>query len=238
MAFVIQSYRKICMLKDLISLIYPQVCVTCSEDLYTGEKFICSECRYNLPRTQYHLFLNNPVAKNFWGRTPIEAATAYYFFNKGLKVQDLIHQVKYRGKKELGIYLGNMFGAELKSSPFFEKINLVIPVPLHKDKLHKRGYNQSHLIAEGIAEALSAQCIPDAVTRKLATETQTRKTRFKRWENVEEKFEVLNWQQLENNRILLVDDVITTGSTLEACARAILQIPGTKVSVAALACTQ
>ncbi len=226
------------MIKDLISLIYPQVCVICPEDLYEGEKFICSECRYHLPRTGFHNLSDNPVAKNFWGRIPVEAATSFFFFNKGLKVQELIHQVKYRGNKELGIYLGNMFGAELKTSPFSEKIDIVIPVPLHEQKQKRRGFNQSFFIAKGIAEALSANCSEEMVKRSVATDTQTKKSRLKRWENVEDKFEIVNEEVMKDKHILLVDDVVTTGATLEACARAILNVTGTKVSIAALACTQ
>ena len=226
------------MIKDLLSLIYPQVCVICPEDLYKEEKFICSECRYHLPRTGFHHVADNPVVKHFWGRIPVEAATAYFYFNKGLKAQELIHKVKYRGNTELGIYLGNMFGAELKDSPFSEKINLVIPVPLHERKLKKRGYNQSFLIAKGIAEAFGIEYSADYLIRSVATSTQTRKSRFKRWENVENKFDVTNEEAMKDKHILLVDDVVTTGSTLEACAKAILNVPGTKISIAALASTQ
>ncbi|MGI8892227.1 MAG: ComF family protein [Bacteroidia bacterium] len=226
------------MLKDLLSLIYPQVCVICPEDLYQGEKFICSKCRYQLPRTGFHQLSDNPVAKHFWGRIPVEGATSYFYFNKGLKVQELIHQVKYRGKKELGVYLGDMFGSELKLSPFAQKIDLVIPVPLHEQKQKKRGFNQSYYIAKGIADALSAKCVPDLIRRSVATDTQTRKSRIKRWENVEDKFVATHSDQLQNKHVLLVDDVVTTGSTLEACARAILEVQGTKVSIATLACTE
>lgn len=226
------------MIKDLISLIYPQACVICPGDLADGEQFICSECRYHLPKTGFHHLADNPVAKHFWGRVPVEAATAYFYFNKGLKVQELVHHVKYRGKKDLGIFLGNMFGAELKASPFAEKINIVIPVPLHEKKLKRRGFNQSYVIARGIAEALGAHCAPATVKRAIATDTQTRKSRIKRWENVEDKFEVTDAEAIKDKHILLVDDVVTTGSTLEACAQAILKVPGTHVSIAALACTQ
>lgn len=226
------------MIKDILSLIYPQVCVICPEDLYEGEKFICSECRYHLPRTGFHNIADNPVAKHFWGRIPVEAATAYFYFNKGLKVQELIHKIKYRGKTELGIYLGQMFGAELKTSSFAEKINFVIPVPLHEQKQRQRGYNQSYLIAKGIAEALGVDYSADYLVRSKATDTQTRKSRFKRWQNVDNKFEVTDTEAIKGKNVLLVDDVVTTGSTLEACGRAILSMPDTKLSIAALASTQ
>jgi ComF family protein len=226
------------MLKDLISLIYPQACVICPGDLYHGEQFICSECRFHLPRTGYHHLADNPIAKNFWGRIPVESATAYFYFNKGLKVQQLVHQVKYRGKKELGVFLGNMFGAELKSSSFAEEVNLVIPVPLHEQKQKRRGYNQSYFIARGIAEAIAADCLPEIIKRTEATDTQTKKSRIKRWENVEDKFAITDTGLLQDKHVLLVDDVVTTGSTLEACAQEILKVPGTKISIAALACTQ
>ena len=226
------------MIKDLLSLIYPQVCVTCPEDLYEGEQFICSGCRYHLPRTGYHHLADNPVARHFWGRIPVNAATSCFYFNKGLKVQELIHQVKYRGKKDLGVYLGNMFGSEIKGSPFTEKADIILPVPLHEQKQKKRGFNQSFLIAQGMAEALSINFSDQYLKRKNATETQTRKSRMKRWDNVSDKFEVNNSAELEGKKIILVDDVVTTGATLEACAQTLVHIPGVSVNIAVLACTQ
>ena len=179
----------------------------------------------------------NPVIKLFWGRTNIHSASSLYLFNKGSKVQHLIHQLKYKGKMEIGVSLGKYYGKELKAAPLFSTANIVIPVPLHKKKLKKRGYNQSETFAQGLAEAMNAETSGEILIRTHASTTQTKKSRFERWKNVEEIFKVTSPEKIEGKHVLLVDDVVTTGSTLEACANKILEVPGTKVSVATIAST-
>jgi ComF family protein len=159
-----------------------------------------------------------------------------YFFAKGGKVQHLMHQLKYKGKKEIGVYLGTLLGNELKMSPFYADVGVIIPVPLHPKRKRKRGYNQSEMIARGLAQSLDRPYDIHTIVRTYASETQTKKSRFRRWENVKEIFDLKDYQHLINRHVLLVDDVVTTGATLEACATMLLQIPGIKISVATLAC--
>ena len=209
--------------------------MSCGKGLFRREVCICTYCKYNLPRTNYHLEETNPVSKMFWGKVDVKFAASYYYFNKGSKVQKLIHQLKYRGRSDIGVTVGEFFGAELKESPFFKEIDTIIPVPLHPGKQRRRGYNQSECFARGLSNSMKIEIATDSLYRSFDSESQTRKSRFERWKNVEEIFKLKNEGSLINKYILLVDDVVTTGSTLEACARVLLKIPGVKVSVAAIA---
>lgn len=223
------------MLNDFISLIYPQNCASCGNSLFKHEECLCTFCRYHLPKTNFHLQTGNPVEKLFWGRADIFSAAAYYAFGKGGKVQHLIHQLKYNGKKEIGFTVGKLYGYELKQSGKYESVDTIIPVPLHEKKKKKRGYNQSEYFAEGLSKSLNVAADTVSLLRVYESETQTKKSRFSRWQNVETIFQVVEPKKLENKHILLVDDVVTTGSTLEACALTLLQIPNVKVSVATIA---
>lgn len=223
------------MIKDFVSLIFPEVCLSCGKSLFKNEHCICTYCLYHLPKTNYHLKPENPVAMLFWGRANIHSAASCYSFAKGSKVQHLIHQLKYRGKKQAGITIGKFYGKELLESEQFNSIDVIIPVPLHSKKKRKRGYNQSDLFAEGLSMSMNIEFKTDILIRVAASGTQTKKSRFSRWKNVESVFEVLNEESLKGKHILLVDDVVTTGSTLEACAQSIFKIPDTKVSIATIA---
>ncbi|TND10294.1 MAG: putative amidophosphoribosyltransferase [Bacteroidetes bacterium] len=220
---------------DFFSLIYPQLCPACDGPVYRHEKSLCTACIHSLPRTGYHLQAGNPVSRLFYGRVPLEAAAAFLVFQKDGRVQQMIHQLKYKGNRGVGVESGALFGTDLKKSPLFADVSCVIPVPLHSSKLRKRGYNQAACFAEGIASSMQISCDTGSLIRRKATATQTRKNRFDRWQNVEEVFAIGESAHLENRHILLVDDVITTGATLEACAVKLLEIPGTRVSIAALA---
>jgi ComF family protein len=219
--------------EDFISLLYPKLCAACNASLYKGEREVCTRCRSNLPYTRFHNSLDNPVTQLFWGRVQVENATAYFVFRKGSRFQKILHKLKYQNKQSLGIELGRWFGHELCQTGF-ETVDCVIPVPLHAQKLQTRGYNQSELIAKGIAEILSKPLDTKMLKRVIANPTQTRKGRYERWTNVDSIFEC-NTASAQDKHILLVDDVVTTGSTLEACVSAILKAPGAKVSVAVLA---
>jgi len=221
-------------LHGFAGLIWPNVCACCSTSLTYGEKYICSHCLYELPATNFYMEQDNPVAQIFWGRAKVENATAGYFFRKGNKIQHLVHQIKYRGQKEMGTIMGLEMGKSLRDSSFSE-IDLIAPVPLHPQKLRKRGYNQSEWIARGVAEAIHKPVDAHTLTRRIFTETQTRKKRFDRWENVDSGFVLSRPDTFAGQHILLIDDVITTGATLEACIHAALSAPESKVSVAALA---
>jgi ComF family protein len=224
--------------EDLLSLFFPKICFSCNRSLYRNEECICTQCIYHLPKTGYRLRDENPVTRLFWGRVPVQSAASYLLFSKGGKVQDLIHQFKYEGKKEIGITLGKLYGKHLAESFSSSGIDAIVAVPLHHKKEKKRGYNQAEVFGEGLSIELAKPIINKALERISLSETQTRKSRFSRWKNVEQVFQVRDSSQLEGKHILLVDDVVTTGSTLEACANKILELRGTKVSVASIAYTQ
>ncbi len=220
--------------KDFISLFYPEVCLGCGEGLAEAEEFICTTCLYKLPKTNYHLQAENPMYKVFYGRAEIIAAAAYCYYSKGSMVQDLVHEIKYNGKKELGVAIGKWYGAELKQSAGFDKTDVIIPVPLHPKKLKKRGYNQSACFAEGLSDMLQVPLLANGIKRIKDTETQTNKSRFERWNNVKDVFEVDNKEELANKHVLLVDDIVTTGATMEACIHALHSVPVGSVSVASI----
>lgn len=222
---------------DFISLIYPNICAACGNNLWKHENIICTFCDLHLPRTGFHLEPENPVSRIFWGRVPVGYATSMFYFNKGNRVQHLIHQLKYKGRKDIGICLGEKYGRILKTTPLFDTVSLIVPVPLYKKKLMQRGYNQSEQFAAGLSRSMKIPCDSNVLYRTRATETQTRKSRFHRWTNVEGLFAVTDPAKLSGYHILLVDDVITTGATIEACVRAMNGIPGTVISVASIAVT-
>ncbi len=200
-----------------------------------NEQCICTVCRIKLPYTFFSREKENKLTQFFWGRIPVEAGAALLYFQKGSKVQHLIHQFKYKGHQEIGHLLGLMLGAEIKESHHFKGLELIVPVPLHPAKMKSRGFNQSEVFGRGLAEALGVDMDASNLLRVVHTGTQTRKTRFKRWENVKTVFEVTRPGEIENKNILLVDDVVTTGSTLEACAQKLLQVGGRKLWLATMA---
>lgn len=219
----------------LTELLFPRLCVVCGDKLIEQEQWICLHCLHHIPRTNFHLEPENPVAQLFYGRVTIEHATAFFYFSKGSKYQSLLHNLKYKGMKELGTEIGKQFGIDLLKSESFASVDVICPVPLHPLKEKKRGYNQSWWIASGIAQQMQKQLSDDNLKRITATETQTRKARFERWQNVEGIFELADPQAFSGKHILLVDDVVTTGSTLEACAQAIISKTDARVSIATLA---
>lgn len=225
-------------LESFVGLLFPNVCMGCGGVLSKQEKVLCFICENNLPKTFFHNEVDNAVFKRLYGRIPIENATSLFYFDKGGTVQHLMHQLKYNDKKEVGSYLGKMLGNYLLESNSFNSIESVIPVPLHEKKLYQRGYNQSEYFADGIAEAMSISCLPNALKRTDYTETQTGKNRFERWDNVKDAFELINPELIKNKHVLLVDDVVTTGATLEACAHRLMDAQNTKVSIATIAYAQ
>jgi ComF family protein len=223
------------LLNYLTELLFPRLCVVCGDKLIEHEEWICLHCLHHIPRTNFHLNHDNPVAQLFYGRVNIENATSYFYFSKGSKYQTLLHDLKYKGMKELGEEIGKHFAIDLQQSPEFRSVDIICPVPLHPSKEKKRGYNQSWWIASGIAKQMNKELSSDNLHRITATETQTRKSRFARWQNVEGIFELSNPEAFAEKHILLIDDVVTTGATLEACAAAILSTTNAKVSIATLA---
>jgi ComF family protein len=222
-------------LADFVSLLFPELCAACRASLMANEELICINCRYTLPFTNFHLQPDNIVARQFWGKIPLESAYALYYFTKGGKVQNLMHQFKYRGMRQIGNLLGNIAGDQLNKNDVFNTVDIIIPVPLHKKRMRQRGFNQSTCYAEGLAQKLNAVVEDNNLVRVIATETQTHKSRFARFENMQEVFTILNPERLINKHVLLVDDIITTGSTLEACGMQLLKIEGLKLSIATIA---
>ena len=209
--------------------------MVCHNDLVDGESVICSSCLYHIPRTKYWLDPENPVAKIFWGRVFVENACSFFFFSKGSQYRKLLHHLKYNGKREIGVELGKQFGIELSKVDAYQNIDFIVPVPLHAKRLKQRGYNQAEEIAVGLNGAMSIALSTNNLIRPEYTETQTRKTREDRVKNVSQAFKIDNPKEFEGKHILLVDDVVTTGATLEACANTVLNVKDAKVSIVTLA---
>jgi len=220
---------------DFLSLLFPRLCCGCGNELVRNETGICTDCYLSIPRTKFHEHDDNPVAQLFWGRCKIEKASAFSFYTKGSRIRKIIHALKYNGKRDVGTEMGRIYAMNLKSSGFFSGIDLIVPVPLHPSKLRKRGFNQSDDISAGISEVSGIRSDSGSLLRVLLSETQTNRSRLGRWENVEGIFRVERPEILMGKHILLVDDVITTGSTIDACATELLKIEGVRVSVIALA---
>lgn len=225
---------KIPIVEDLGYLLFPNYCPGCGESLNAGEQTICTQCVAQLPRTGFAKEEGNRIEKLFWGRIEIEAAAAFLRFSQDGLVQRLLHALKYYQVPEIGEKLGRLFGNELSETTRIEKLDAIIPIPLHPRKMKLRGYNQSLSIAKGMSDTLGIP-VEQSLIRVKNNPTQTRKSKYARWENVSAVFDVLSPEKLENQHILLIDDVITTGSTIEAAAQTLTQIPGAKITIAALA---
>ncbi len=218
------------------SLLFPRCCVVCGSPLSRGEECLCTCCNINLPRTGFHLRKDNPVECLFWGRIPgLKRASSFLFYRKGSDFRRILHLLKYGGYKELGEMMGRYMSAELSSGEFFDGVDMIIPVPLHRKKQKLRGYNQSEWIARGIASVTGIPLCAECMIREKNTETQTRKSTFERWENVEGIFRLCDTVHFEGKHVLLVDDVLTTGATTVACASAFAGVSGIRISVLTLA---
>lgn len=223
------------MLKPLVNLFFPKVCYACNNTLGDNEDTICIDCRNDLPVTNFHFDDNNSVKKVFQGRAIIEHGTALFRFEKRGPVQQLIHGLKYKGYEHIGFVLGNWLGGELSDTEAYNTIDLVIPVPLHNKKLKKRGYNQVTKFGQQIAEALNTNYNDKVLVKITNTKSQTNKGRFTRWSSNDELFALKNMDAINNKHILLVDDIITTGATLEACINVLNQVKNIKISIATMA---
>ncbi len=220
---------------DFVGLLFPNLCAACGEPLNRSEQVVCLHCLADLPHTHFHRHADNPVAQRFWGRVQLEGATSLYYFTKGGKVQHMIHELKYNGRKEVGEFMGRQLGRQLVADKALTDIALIAPVPLHPKKEQQRGYNQSTCFAMGISEATGIPVVENLLERTVYTESQTHKSREDRWLNVKDVFEVTQPQLVAHKHVLLVDDVMTTGATLEACAARLLDSGSTRVSVATIA---
>lgn len=220
--------------ESILHLLFPHVCDGCGSDLVNIESNLCIRCLSSLPETNFEQHPNNPVEKIFWGRMPLVSAAAHLYFTKESLIQRLMHQFKYKGNRQLGLQLGRIMGQALKKSNRFNDIDALIPLPLFPSKEKKRGYNQAKVLCEGMAEILSLPVLDNIITRPHHTETQTKKGRIERWRNIEGKFLLDNTEAICNKHLLLVDDVMTTGATLEACGNELLKIDNCRLSVATL----
>ena len=223
------------MVINLLNLFFPKVCLACQNYLTDNELHICTQCRHQLPLTNFHFDKSNAVHKMLYGRVKLEEATALLHFSKKGIVQQLMHNLKYRGYQVIGEFLGEWLGEELKTSNAYKAIDVVVPVPLHKSKQRKRGYNQVEKFGKVLAKALNADYNSDTLIKISATKTQVFKDRLKRSLNIEANFTISNKDTLKHKHILLVDDIITTGATIESCANALFSIEGIKLSVATMA---
>jgi ComF family protein len=221
-------------IKDsFLHLLFPHVCIGCGNNILNENSVLCMRCIAAMPETNFELHPGNPVEKTFWGRLPLIGATAQFYFTKESLMQHLMHQFKYKRHKELGMQLGRIMGEQIKRSGRFEA-DALIPLPLFPAKEKRRGYNQATILCEGIAEYMKIPVLDKAVIRPQHTETQTKKGRIERWKNMEGKFILSNTDEIKNKHLLLVDDVVTTGATLEACGIELLKADGVRMSVATL----
>ncbi|MDR0865117.1 MAG: ComF family protein [Candidatus Symbiothrix sp.] len=223
------------LLKDLWALFYPKLCIGCSEALTENENFFCLECFLKIPKTNYHLNGNNLARDRFLGKIPVQKVSAYLYYNKSGLGQKLVAEIKYRGNIYLGEWIGASLAKEMLPSGFFEDIDFLVPVPLHRKKLRKRGFNQSEIVAQGVSGITGIPVETKNLYRKKANVTQTKKGVYERWKNTAGIFDIRDMELFENKHLLLIDDVLTTGATLEACAQALLKCKNVKISILTLA---
>lgn len=227
---------KLNFINSILELFYPSVCAACGHSLFHWEQLVCTRCRSFLPKTGYAMIEDNPLARIFYGRVRLKAVTACFFFSKEGKVQHLIHELKYRGNMDAGVFLGQELGKTIQEAPLFQGLDFLIPVPLHPKREKERGYNQSLMIAQGVSEVTGIPIGSGFLTRSVNTATQTHKNKEERWRNVKDIFVLHHAEKLENKSVLLIDDVLTTGATLEACALTLSKVPGITISCATAAC--
>ena len=223
------------MLKNIINLFFPPVCSGCNSFLLSNENVICTVCRHTIPLTNHHLNPENEAFKKFYGRIPVEYASALVYFHKKGIVQELIHNLKYKGQEEIGTILGEWYAEDLKYSPIIQTVDEIIPVPLHKRKLRERGYNQVSKFGKALSKELNLEYNDAVLYRRVYSKTQSKKNLLNRSEGIDTIFDVSFTEKDHNKHFLLIDDVITTGSTLEACCHALMKIPGAKISIVCMA---
>lgn len=223
------------MFKNIVNLFFPPVCSGCHSFLISNENVICTVCRHNIPLTNHHLNPENEAFKKFYGRIPVEHTSALLLFHKKGIVQELIHNLKYKGQEDIGTVLGEWYADELKNLEILKTIHEIIPVPLHKRKLRERGYNQVTNFGTTLSSGLNIPYNPNLLVRNIYSKTQSKKTFLNRSDGIDTIFDVIFTEKDHNKHFLLIDDVITTGSTLEACSHALLKIPGARISIVCMA---
>lgn len=224
-------------LQDFSYLFFPHNCLGCGTDVLSRDAMLCLQCLNNLPVTGFIQKAGNPVEKIFYGRAQVQHAGAAFYFTKQSVIQNLVFALKYKGNKNAGLYLGKLLGQQIAESNRFNTVDAIVPLPLNIKRERQRGYNQAAIIAEGMQAACNWPILTKAVARKQYTQTQTHKGRVERWQSMQDVFEVADDEALKGKHILLVDDVVTTGASLEACAAPILLVPGATLSIATVAYT-
>ena len=224
--------------EDVLHLLFPKLCITCDTKLLFNENLICTLCRHDLPIICYTDFKKNKVVNSFSGKIPIDMGASFLLYQKEGKGKKIIQQLKYKGNQEVGELMGKWFGRILKESDQFNEIDLIIPVPLHPKKLKVRGYNQLTTFGLNLAKTLQTVYFPNVLIRVSSTKTQTIKQRFDRFNNVKTTFKLTEKHHFKDKHVLLIDDVITTGATIEACCKELLKSDLTKISIVTIACTE
>jgi ComF family protein len=220
-----------------LHLFFPHLCAGCSSDILNEQALICTACMRSLPFTEFEKMENNPVEKLFWGRTKIQHASSIFYFITDSPLQEIIHHIKYKNNPALGVYMGNIMGLRLKNMLSINKIDFMLPMPLHPKKEYARGYNQASVLCQGIQETTDTPYLNNILLRNFNTGTQTKKSRIERWENVAEVFEISAPSAVQEKHILLIDDVITTGASTEACVNMLIKNKAASVSICSLAYT-
>ena len=224
-------------MKAILNLFFPRTCGACNTVLATFEVHICEYCWLNLPATDYHLYQENELEKRFWGRVDIQRSAAYWYFRKDSSIQNLLHAIKYENQFATAMHIGEKYGAILANQADFKTVDYILPVPMHPSKESKRGYNQATYFGKGIEKSMNKKLVENVLIKQRTTVSQTHENRWNRWINTQEVFTLAtkNASILEGKHVLLVDDVITTGATIERCVQALQGIDGITVSIAAMA---
>ncbi len=222
---------------DAIHLFYPHVCIGCGTDVIEHKQVLCAQCFSDLPVTDYFRYANNPVERLFAGRILVQSGGSAFYFTKKSILQNVMHEIKYRGNTEAALFVGKQAGIALQQSNRFEDVDMIVPMPLSHRRLQQRGYNQSAIIAQGMAGIIKKPVENQVAIRKLNTETQTHKSRTSRWQTMQFAFAINDREALQGKHVLLVDDIVTTGATLEACGEVLLSVAGVKLSIATVAHT-
>ncbi len=230
---MLPSLKDLC--RGLLHLLYPNLCVGCENDMPVGYGCFCLSCQRKLHQANMHLTQTNAFTDRFWGRIPIVTGTALYYFSRKSPIQKALHRLKYQNQADIGIRIGRQFGYLLKQSPLYEDLEGIVPVPLHPKKERLRGYNQSAMLATGLADVLRVPVMTGVLLRNAYSESQTRKKRMARFDNVHDVFAVRQLNRIQGKHLLLVDDVLTTGATLEACGEVLLRVPAVRLSMATIA---
>ena len=223
------------LLHDFTSLFFPNICMACMHNAPVHDEYLCMECKINLPTTDFHLFEENIFTNRLWGRFPLQSGTAQLLMIKGGLAENIIYNIKYRNATQLAINLGEKYGRKLVKAPLYKDVDVIVPVPIHASKMRTRGYNQSAMFGSGLSESMNIPLVENVLIKKRKTKSQTKKSRLNRLLSVQNEYVIKKPERLIGKHILLVDDVLTTGATIESCALELLKVEGVRLSLATIA---